>query len=124
MRPEIASQISTMREIFRLALPQIPQDAEIVLVHSTPWIAPDGERISLERYETPGSFGGRFIFSIAFVPEWKKVFALRISPEELVSHYEGLPVPEEYLDYLRENEYYIICDVGSSSRLLPPSPSL
>lgn len=100
-----AASRAYMREVFRLAIPEIEEGAEIVFVHSNPWYPPAptleeplerGEPIELRKYDIPGPYPTYFSFTIAYLPEANRVLVLRI------------PIGELPVDMSQGGEYYII----------------
>lgn len=100
-----AASLAYMREVFRLAIPEIEEGAEIVFVHSNPFrpavtalegSLEHGEPIELRKYDIPGPYPTYFSFTITYLPEANRVLVLRIPIEELPA------------DMPQGGEYYII----------------
>lgn len=102
-----------MLEVFREALPEIAEDSEIVFVQANPWKGPDGE-VDLKKYDIPGPYPTRLEFTIAYLPEAKRVLVLRSPPEELP---EELKIAEVYIKQYVPKE-------GSPPHRTPPPPSV
>ena len=81
-RSAYEEMIADALRVFRQAIPEIAEDAEILFIRENPWKSPDGD-ITLERYEVPGPWESRYHFVIAYLPEKNLVIARRFPPEEL-----------------------------------------